>query len=371
MIRKTTSKSRRTGKSAAVAVSTMPHKPAARVSPGQAKFNSWLDSHSCRMAKPLKEKLFQLGTTLWLTPGKNLSVANLVKETGLSEDTVSRLLDGLHKSKLVDKVNGHVFVSEYFVTDKLKMQRAKSKLLAAEAKKAPKAKTRRPKSVAVDKVFEKFRLHDSALIQRLLASAKNVKGAKARVARNVMMFVDAGLQPIIIDCIELSQPRIRAKIKKIKDENLTRAAQITELKEMGVWRFRHIGEAILRREQGPGQILRNAKLFVKAGLPIRAALLRYSKEKINAFIRERVAENKRRGIPLVPNVDAVFEKHQLMDNPKIKAAVKANSSKWLIASKALLFEQAGLEPKPGFILQETHQKIAKHIAKKIARNKAG
>jgi hypothetical protein len=359
------SASKRTGsarKATAAAVSTTRKKPAAKLKPGQAKFNAWLADHSRRMYRPQRKKLLQIGTALWAAPGQNLSVADLAMKTGMAKATITRLLNKIQASKTFDRVNGHVFVSEYFVENKKTMQAAKSKLLAAEAKRTQLPKSFGRDKLTADQVFERFHLLDFKMIKRLLAITGAPEKSKARVARNAMLFVDAGLPIVGKSCVNMSPASIKVNIRRKMSQAKRRAEQIEEVKQLGLWESKYIREGISEWKFRPNPIIKGVKLFVNAGLPVNTPLIRQSKTKINAFIRERVAEHKRNGVPLVPDVDAVFEKYKLMDNPRIKAAVEARASRWFIVSKALLFEQAGLEPRPRFILNEPHKVIIRHIA---------
>ena len=368
MIRKATTRKRTgrrtsgTRKNTAAAVSAAHKKPAAKLKPGQAKFNAWLNDHSRQMYRPQRKKLLQIGTALWAAPGQNLSVADLAMQTGMAKATITRLLNKIESSKAFDRLNGHVFITEYFVQNPKTMQAAKSKLLAAEAKRTQLPNSFGRERLSADQVFERFRLLDFKMIKKLLATTGAPEKSKARVARNAMLFVDAELPIVGKSCVNMSPASIRTDIGRKKDQAKRRAKQIEEVKKLGLWKFKNIRNGILEWKFRPGAIIKSAKLFVKAGLPVSTYLLRHDKRKINAFIRKRVAEHKRNGAPLVSDVDAVFERLKLMGYPKIKTAVEGGASRWFIASKALLFEQAKLELRPRFILKEPHRVIIKHIA---------
>jgi hypothetical protein len=178
-----------------------------------------------------------------------------------------------------------------------------------------------------------------------------------------MLFADAGLSPAVRTCVESSLAKVKAHIRQTLAKDQKRVADIAEVKRMGLWEFPRIKNNITKWTIEPGRVVKNAKLFVNAGIPINIHLIPQSERKIKEFIKKRIAEYEKMGAPLVYDVDAVFERLRLMKYPGIKAAVKANSSRWLIASKALLFEQAKVNIIPKYVLRTGHGNTIRRIAK--------
>jgi len=307
----------------------------------------------------IKAGITRLGERLWSATGQFFPVARIPNFLGMKSDAASKVVTALRESGLASRVNGRLYVSEYYAIKPEEVTAA----AAQPASRKVGGQAAQDPYVALEAMglLKSPRLQHAITVGRL---------RPATILRKAKMYEKAGFKPRISMITGASDERIKAHIAELIIKRKRKEADVRALKRIGVLDSPQIQRAISkgRDHRSVSSILRKARFFTAAGLkPEISMLIQASDERIQKRVAELLTANAKKEARLRAHI---LELKELgLWNPTVEHRIgnSAATAARMVAN-AKVFRKAGLDIPMRFIFSSKTVLEAEVASRKKARS---